>query len=65
MAFPGWQLIAPGGGGGGGYDVCVLLYDGGSRMLTESSFMEKPGLEPSICDKYPYHVEWPLFCYFY
>ena len=28
------------------YDVC-LLYDGSTRRLTESGFMEKPGIEPA------------------
>ena len=30
----------------GVYDVC-LLYDGSTRRLTESGFMEKPGIEPA------------------
>ena len=30
------------------YDMCVfLIYDGGTRRLTESGFMEKPGIEPA------------------
>ena len=35
------------------YDLCVLLYDGSTRRLTESGFMwfygfmEKPGIEPA------------------
>ena len=28
------------------YDVC-LLYDGSTQTLTESGFMEKPGIEPA------------------
>ena len=28
------------------YDLCVY-YDGNSRRLTESGFMEKPGIEPA------------------
>ena len=28
------------------YDLCVLLFDGRTRGLSESNFMEKPGIEP-------------------
>ena len=27
--------------------ICVFIYDGGTRSLTESGFMEKPGMEPA------------------
>ena len=29
------------------YDLCVLSYDGSIRRLTESSFMEQPGIKPT------------------
>ena len=29
------------------YDFVCLLYDGSTRRLTESGFMEKPGIEPA------------------
>ena len=41
MAFP-WVETST-----GPVDLCVLLYDGNSRRLTESGFMEKPGFEPA------------------
>ena len=31
----------------GEFMICVFLYEGSTQRLTESGFMEKPGIEPA------------------
>ena len=40
--FPGYKPVPP-----GWFKICVGFYNGNTQRLTESGFMEKPGIEPA------------------